>query len=147
MQPASAMNRMTILPEHPRRAIALGFALWLLGMAVGGVVFAFPALRNVSPIPYVSANPFITLPILTLWAVATWTGTRRAVHRSRDAKAEGVRFGMTLLVINVAMDLLVVVFMLRRGLEFYSFLGPWVAYLVLIGVPVLLGRMTPQRDQ
>lgn len=130
----------SLLPKRPVRVITYGLALWLTGMIVGSIVFATPQLRATPAIPHLTANPFITVPIIVLWGCFAWMLTRRTLAVAPDPRTEGLRVGLGLLATNVLLDLLLVVGAMRVGVAFYSYAGLWIAYGVLVVVPWLVGR-------
>src|SRR5262245_49167684 len=89
----------------------LGWALllWFVGMLVGSVVFAVPQLKEAQAIPWVTANPFITVPILVLWPLLVWIITRKRVANSQHPRSEGVKVGLVFLAVNVVLDFVLVV--------------------------------------
>jgi hypothetical protein len=122
------------------RAVGGGVILWLSGLGVGTLVFAMPRLAATPPIPHVSSHPWITGPVVLLWSFLAWLLARRGVASASHPAAEGLRTGLTFAAVNVLLDLLVVVGLMGNGLRFYGFLGPWLAYLVLVIVPWWTGR-------
>jgi hypothetical protein len=130
----------SLLPARPARAAAHGLILWLTGMIVGSVAFAVPGLKAKPAIPYVSANPAISLPILVLWPVVAFLLVRGPLARAPIPAREGLRIGCVFLAVNAALDLGLVVGAMKAGLEFYSYASLWVAYGVLVAVPWLTGR-------
>jgi hypothetical protein len=135
----------SLLPARPIRTAAFGALLWLSGIVVGGVVFATPALKAVPAIPYVTANPFITVPILALWTILAWVLPRGSVAQAARPRVEGLRIGMMFLAVNVVLDLMLVVGLMKTGPGFYGYGGLWSAYALLVVVPWLTGRSAGQR--
>jgi hypothetical protein len=129
-----------VLPAHPLRAAARGLLLWLVGMIVGSLVFAVPTLKAAPAIPYVTTNPFITLPILVLWAALVPALARGLTADARTPEGEGLRVGAIFLAVNVLLDAALVVGAMNAGLGFYAHLGPWVAYSLLLLLPWRVGR-------
>jgi hypothetical protein len=130
----------SLVPRQPVRVVAYGFLLWLTGMIVGSVVFATPQLKATPAIPYLTANPFITFPIIALWSLLAWALTRKTVSLAPDPRAEGLRIGLVFLVTNAVLDLLLVVGAMRAGISFYSYAGLWFAYGVLVIAPWFVGH-------
>jgi uncharacterized membrane protein (DUF441 family) len=129
-----------LFPARPLRAAAFGLLLWFSGMVVGSIVFATPQLEAARPIQYLTANPFITVPIIPLWTILAWAFSRGSVSRAPEPREEGIRIGLVFLAVNVLMDLLLMVGVMHVGASFYSYAGLWLAYLVLVAVPWLTGR-------
>jgi hypothetical protein len=128
------------------RPLLYGLLLWMIGMIIGTVVFSIPALKTVPPIDHVSANPAITVPVLLLWALVAWAIARRHLRRAADPIGDGLKLGVTLLLVNMVADAIVVVGAMKAGLRFYSFAGIWLAYAILLTVPVLVARSSTFRD-
>jgi hypothetical protein len=131
---------LAVLPSRPLRSLAKALVFWLAGMVIGIVVFSVPQLRTASPIPYVSANPFISLPILLLWPVLARRFAWKHVSSVGDPTAEGLRLGLMFLAVNAVLDRVVVFGLMEAGADFYSYLGLWLAYLLLLLVPWYVGR-------
>lgn len=128
-----------ILPSRLGRALAGGAILWLIGMVIGAVVFAIPPLRSAPEIPYVAANPFITVPILLTWPLLARRLAQPHVAAA-DPLAEGIRVGLVFLAVNAVLDRAIVVGLMGAGAEFYSYAGLWLAYATLVFAPWSGGR-------
>jgi hypothetical protein len=131
----------SMLPARPLRAAAFGLVLWLVGVVIGSVVFAIPQLRTAPEVPHLAANPFITVPIITLWPILSWATARGDISSAAEPREEGIRIGVVYLVVNLLLDLVLVVGAMGAGLHFYAFAGLWAAYSVLLAVPWLTGRI------
>jgi hypothetical protein len=120
----------------------LGFAIliWIIGFVWGSFVFMTPALKATPPIPYVSANPAISFPILLVWIPITYLFARVCLWRSRNPSKEGVRVGIMFAVINFGLDLLMLVVLLKAGFGYFASLTVWLGYLILLLIPWLTGR-------
>src|SRR6266699_4421238 len=58
MEPMLAYSdRGLSMSQKPAEALAYALLIWFVGFAWGTVVFMTPALKNISPIPYVSRYP------------------------------------------------------------------------------------------
>jgi len=121
---------------------ALGFAIliWIVGFVWGSVVFMTPALKVATAIPYVSANPAISFPILLVWIPITYVFARICLWRSPHPTVAGLRVGIVFAVINFVMDLLLLVLLLRVGFGYFVSLTVWLGYLILLIIPWLTGR-------
>ena len=121
---------------------ALGFAIliWIVGFVWGSVVFMTPALKATPAIPYVSAHPAISFPILLLWIPITYLAARVCLWRSRNPTNEGVKVGIMFAVINFMLDLLMLVILLKAGFGYFASLTVWLGYLILLIIPWLTGR-------
>jgi hypothetical protein len=129
-------------PEAPFRTLAGGIALWLTGMVFGVLAFSIPQGRDATPIPYISANPFISVPILIAWPLLARALARRLVKRAGNPRVEGLRVGVVFLAVNALLDRVVVVGLMDAGPGFYSYLALWLAYSLLVIVPWRVGRAT-----
>jgi hypothetical protein len=121
---------------------ALGFAIliWIIGFVWGSFVFMTPALKATPAIPYVSANPAISFPILLGWIPITYLFARVCLWRSRIPTGEGLRVGIVFAAINVLLDLLMLVMLLKAGFRYFASLTVWLGYLILLIIPWLTGR-------
>jgi hypothetical protein len=128
-------------PERFRLGKALFYAslIWIVGFVWGSFVFMTPALKSVSPIPYVSRNPAISFPILAVWLVLTYILARSFFRSSEVPAADGLRLGLTFAVVNFILDLLLLVMLLKAGFDYFASLSVWTAYAMLIIVPWLTG--------
>lgn len=121
---------------------ALGFAIliWIIGFVWGSVVFMTPALKATPAIPYISANPAISFPILLVWIPITYLFARICLWRSPKPTAEGLRIGIVFGAMNFALDLLMLVWLLKAGFGYFASLTVWLGYLILLIIPWLTGR-------
>ncbi len=99
-----------------------------------------PSLKNVSAIPYVSSNPAISFPILLLWLVVTYFLAWNYLAGTKDRDPEGLKLGFVFAGINFALDLVVLVFLLKAGFSYFASATVWLAYLILLSIPWLTGR-------
>ena len=120
----------------------LGFAIliWIIGFVWGSIVFMTPALKATPRIPYVSANPAISFPILLVWIPITYLFARVCLWRSPNPMAEGLRIGIVFAGINLVLDLLMLVLLLKAGFGYFASLTVWLGYLILLIIPWLMGR-------
>ena len=133
------------LSRHPVRVVASGLLLWIVGMVVGSVVFAVPRLKAAPPIPYLTANPCVTVPIVVLWVPLAWLLVRRSISRSSDPAGEGLRTGLLLVAVNMLLDLVFVAGVMHAGPRFYAYAGLWLAYAALIVVPWVAGLQVAKK--
>ena len=128
------------MPYKIWKALLYAVLLWLIGFIWGSVVFMTPALKTVRPIPYVSSNPAISLPILIIWLVVTYLLARNYLKATPDTVSEGLRLGIMLSVVNAVLDLLVLVVLLKAPLTYFISLTVWVGYFILLMIPWNVGR-------
>ena len=121
-------------------AVAFAILIWIVGFVWGSIVFMTPALKATPAIPYVSSNPAISFPILLVWVVVGYLLARIYLSRLSHPAAEGLRLGIFFAVINFALDLLVLVFLLKAGGQYFVSLTVWLGYAILLLIPWLTGR-------
>jgi len=121
---------------------ALGFAIliWIIGFVWGSVVFMTPALKATPAIPYVSANPAISFPILLVWIPITYLFARLCLWRTSNPAARGLTVGIVFAGTNFILDLLMLVLLLKAGFGYFVSLTVWLGYLILLIIPWLTGR-------
>jgi hypothetical protein len=128
------------MPQKLGRALAYALLIWILGFIWGTVVFMTPALKSIASIPHVSRFPAISFPILVMWTVVAYLLARSYLKGTTNPVGEGLKLGITFTVINIMLDLLVLVILLRTGLIYFDSASVWFAYGLLIIVPWLTGR-------
>jgi hypothetical protein len=121
---------------------ALGFAIliWIIGFVWGSFVFMTPSLKATPAIPYISANPAISFPILLVWIPATYLLARLCLYRSPNPATGGLIAGIVFSVINLILDLLMLVWLLKAGPGYFVSLTVWLGYFILLIIPWLTGR-------
>src|SRR6266849_5552172 len=122
------------------KALAYAVLLWVIGFVWGSVVFMTPALKTVAAIPYVSSNPAISFPILIIWLVVTYLMAKSYLKAAGDKVAEGLKLGIVFAGVNVLLDLLVLVLLLRAGFSYFISLTVWLGYFMLFMIPWIAGR-------
>ena len=122
------------------KALIYAVLFWIIGFVWGSIVFMTPALKNVGAIPYVSGNPAISFPILILWLIATYLLAKSYLKAAGNKAAAGLKLGIVFSVVNVLLDLLVLVFLLKTGFRYFISLTVWLGYLVLLTLPWIVGR-------
>jgi hypothetical protein len=128
------------MPYKPVKAIAYALLLWILGFIWGSIVFMTPALRATKPIPYISSNPAISFPIIFVWTVLTLLLARNYLKGATDRDNEGLKLGVTFVVVNFLLDLIVLVFLLQAGSKYFVSASVWFAYATLLLIPWIVGR-------
>lgn len=121
---------------------ALGFAIliWIIGFVWGSIVFMTPPLKATPAIPYISANPAISFPILLVWTPITYLFARVCLWRSPNPMHKGLRVGIVFAGVNFILDLLMLVMLLNTGVGYFASLTVWLGYLILLIIPWLTGR-------
>ena len=128
------------MPYRIGRALIYAVLLWVIGFVWGSIVFMTPALKTVAAIPYVSSNPAISFPILIIWFIVTYLLAKRYLKAAGDKVAEGLKLGIMFSVMNVLLDLLVLVVLLKAGFSYFISLTVWLGYFMLFMIPWMVGR-------
>jgi hypothetical protein len=128
------------VPYKIGKALSYEVFLWVTGFIWGSIVFMTPALKTTAAIPYVSSNPAISFPILILWPIATYLLAKSYLKGSGDKAGEGLKLGLMFSAVNVLLDLLVLVLLLKAGFSYFVSLTVWLAYLILFIIPWMVGR-------
>jgi hypothetical protein len=131
---------MSYLPYKPVKAFLYALLIWGVGFVWGSVVFMTPPLKSVSPISMVSKNPAISFPLLVVLPLLAFFLARGYLRGAGDKAGEGLKLGVTFWAVNIALDLLVLIFLMRAGLDHFASLMVWVVHLILLVVPWLTGR-------
>jgi hypothetical protein len=122
------------------KALIYAVLLWLVGFVWGSIVFITPSLKTVSAIPYVSSNPAVSFPILFIWLIVTYLLANNYLKTIGDKRAAGLKLGTIFSVVNVVLDLLVLVLLLKAGFIYFVSLTVWFGYAMLFLIPVIAGR-------
>ena len=133
------------MPFNTGKALIYAVLLWVIGFIWGSIVFMTPALKSVSAIPYVSRNPAISFPILIIWLAVTNLLAKSFLKTSDDKVSAGLKLGILFSVVNLILDLLVLVFLLKAGFTYFISLTVWLAYSMLLTVPWLVGHSLQRR--
>jgi hypothetical protein len=122
------------------KALIYAVLLWLIGFVWGSIVFMTPALKKVSAIPYVSSNPAISFPILFIWLIVTYPLAKSYLKRFGDKANAGLKLGLIFSVVNLVLDLVVLVFLLKAGFSYFLSLSVWFGYAMLLVIPWKVGH-------
>ena len=128
------------MPQRPIKALGFAILIWIIGFVWGSIVFMTPALKNISGIPYVSRYPAISFFILLIWPVVTYFLARNYLLGTINRDAEGLKLGLVFSGIIFALDLVVLVFLLKAGASYFASATIWLAYFILLLIPWLTGR-------
>ena len=128
------------MPKRVGKALAYAIVIWIIGFVWGSVVFMTPALKSVRPIPYVSSNPAISFPILILWLPLGYLLARSYLKGASERNGEGTRLGLVFFLVNLMLDLVVLVLLLKAGFAYFVSLTVWLGYLLLFIIPWLTSR-------
>ena len=122
------------------KAIAYGVLIWLVGFIWGSFVFMTPSLKSVPPIPYVSSNPAISLPILAIWLPLTFLLARSFLKNSTNPEADGIKLGLVFSEVNFVLDVIILVILLGAGVGYFARISIWFGYSMLFVISWLTGR-------
>ncbi len=122
------------------KALAYAVLLWVIGFVWGSIVFMTPALKAVPAIPYVSSNPAISFPILIIWPIIGYLLAKSYLKTAGDKAAAGLKLGLVFSVVNLMLDLVVLVLLLKAGFGYFISLTVWCGYVMLLMVPWIAGR-------
>jgi len=134
------------MPFKIGKALIYAVLLWTIGFVWGSIVFMTPALKTVAAIPYVSSNPAISFPILIIWLIVTYLLAKSYLKAAGDKAAEGLKLGIMFSVVNLALDLLVLVLLLKAGFGYFVSLTVWLGYFMLFIIPWIAGRSLQWRS-
>jgi len=123
------------MPSRIGKSLLYAVLLWLIGFVWGSIVFMTPALKRTAAIPYVSSNPAISFPILAIWLVVAFVLAKNYLKAAGDKVTEGLKLGITFSVVNVLLDLLVLVLLLKAGFGYFISLTVWLGYFMLFIIP------------
>ena len=125
------------MPKHLPRALIYALLIWLSGFVWGSIVLAVPPLRDIPAIPYISTNLAISLPIIVFWIwFADWLTLRYLGLDDAHEDKIGLKLGVLFVIVNAGFDIGVIVYEFNAGWAFYSNLTVWLAYAVLLIVPI-----------
>ena len=128
------------MPFKIGKALIYAVLLWVVGFVWGSIVFMTPALKTVAGIRYVSSNPAISFPILFIWLIVSYLLAKNYLKAAVDKVAEGLKLCIMFSVVNVALDLLVLVLLLKAGFSYFNSLTVWLGYFMLFMIPWVAGR-------
>jgi len=123
------------MPSRIGKSLLYAVLLWVIGFVWGSVVFMTPALKRTAAIPYVSSNPAISFPILAIWLVITFVLAKSYLKTTGGKVTEGLKLGIAFSLVNVLLDLLVLVLLLKAGFGYFISLTVWLGYLILFIIP------------
>ncbi len=128
------------MPFRMGRALIYAVLIWVIGFVWGSIVFMTPALKNVAAIPYLSNNPAISFPILLIMLMVIPLLSKSYLKTAVDKAEAGLNLGVVFFLVNIVLDAVVLVFLLKAGFRFFMSLTLWLAYLMLLLIPLIVGR-------
>lgn len=124
------------------KALIYAVLLWFVGFVWGSIVFMTPSLKTVSAIPYVSSNPAVSFPILFIWLIVTYLLAKNYLKTISDKRTAGLKLGIIFSVVNLVLDLLVLVLLLKASFRYFVSLTVWFGYAMLFLIPLIVGRFS-----
>lgn len=132
------------MPYKFGKALLFSLVVWIIGLVWGSTIF-MSSWKDLSPIPFVSSNPVISFPLLVLMPLASFLLARVYLKEAENAVLEGLKFGLTVSVVDIIMDFLVYALLLGAGLGFFVSLTLWINYVTMGVAPYCVGRAMAQR--
>jgi hypothetical protein len=99
------------------------------------IVFLTPPLKGIPSVPFVSKFPAVSVPLLIVYVFLIYYLAKRYLARAVDQRAEAWKYGISLVLVSIILDTLVIVVALK-GHDYFSYLSIWVAYALLLFVPL-----------
>jgi len=128
------------MPFRIGKALVYAVLLWVIGFVWGSIVFMTPALKRTPAIPYISSSPAISFPILITWPFLTYVLAKNYLKAAGDKVSEGLKLGVTFSLVNVLLDLVVLVVLLKAGFGYFISLTVWLGYFMLLLIPWMVGK-------
>ena len=130
---------MSYRPYKPGKALLYSILIWLIGFFWGTFVFMTPALMDLQGIPYISKYPAISFPLIAAYFIIGFLLTRDYLEGTDKKAAEGLRFGVVILLVNLILDVLIY-FVLFNGQDYFAYFSIWFSYIMSIAYPWLIGQ-------
>ena len=103
------------------------------------VVFMAPLPKKVPSIPYVSKLPAVSAVLTPLYFVTLWYLASRLLASAQAKMVEALKFGIVPVLLTIVLGTLVYLLLLGSG-DYFVFLSIWLAYVMFLLVPWLVGR-------
>lgn len=120
-------------------AVWYAILLWMVGFVWGVIVFTVPSLKNLPSVLYLSKYPAVSFPLLVVYVILLFVLTPRYLKMAERKEGEGLKFGVTLTLINFVLDF-VVYYVLLNGVDYFTYFSIWFAYTLFIVIPCAIGR-------
>ena len=111
----------------------------MVGFIWGVIVFTVPLLKNLPSVLYLSKYPAVSFPLLVAYVILLFVLTPRYLKMAERKEVEGLKFGVTLTLINFLLDF-VVYCVLLNGVDYFAYFSIWFAYILFIVIPWAIGR-------
>jgi len=135
---------MSYQPYKLGKSIAHAVLIWIVGFVWGMIVFMTPPLKSIPSVPFVSKFPAVSVPLLIVYVFLIYYLAKRYLAQADDRRIEAWKYGITLLLISVILDTLIIV-LAFKGHDYFSYLSIWIAYALLLFVPVRAAAAVPSR--
>ena len=130
---------MMTMPYKPQKALGYAILLWVIGFLWGMIVFMVPAMWSIPSVPHISKLPAVSAVLTILCPIVIFLFSKTYLGTTDRKSREGLKFGVTILFVNVVLDLLVYVITFG-SLDYFSYASIWIAYALFLLVPWLVGR-------
>ncbi|MEX2543102.1 MAG: hypothetical protein WD314_14945 [Trueperaceae bacterium] len=128
--------------SHPSRALTFTLVILAVGFVWGALSANVPALRNARSLPYLANNWAVALPVFVFWVGLGYLFAVRYLHLEGGGAGQGLRLGLLFASAAFLFDVVVVAGFVGQGLKHFSQPILWIAYSLLILLPLLVGRTT-----
>lgn len=132
------------LPGKLGLAVGLALVIWASGFMWGTFVLTNQTLAETAAIPFISSNPFISFPILIGWFFLGSFFTKLYLKKSPDDKNALLGLGIVFAGTNILLDVGFLGFAFDN-FGFFTYLSPWLAYLMLLLIPLRAQKKIPPR--
>ncbi len=130
---------MSYAPYKPLKALWYAVLLWLIGFVWGMIVFMTPALKDIPAVPYISKYPAVSAPLIVAYFIIIFLLTKRYLGDADKKAAEGLKLGAAIFLVNIILDALVYVVLLKSS-DYFTYFSIWLFYILAIAVPWFTGR-------
>ena len=136
---------MSHKPYKLGKSIAHAVLIWIVGFVWGMIVFMTPPLKSIPSVPFVSKFPAVSVPLLIVYVFLIYYLAKRYLAHADDRRIEAWKYGITLLLTSAILDTLVIV-VAFKGHDYFSYLSIWIAYALLLFIPVRAAAGVPSRS-
>jgi len=125
---------MSYIPYKAKTTVFYAILLWVVGFVWRSIVFIVPSLKNLSSVPYFSKYPAISFPLLIAYIILLLVLVPRYLKTTERKKVEGLKFGVTLTLINFLLDFFIY-YLLLNGADNFTYISVWLTYTLFIVLP------------
>ena len=130
---------MSSKPYRLGKCIGHAILIWVVGFIWGMIVFMTPPLKNIPSVPFVSKFPAVSVPLLVVYVFLIYYLAKKYLCGTDDKRTEAWKYGISLVLVSIILDTLVIV-VAFKGNDYFSYLSIWVAYALLLFVPLKASR-------